>query len=350
MDMEEVVLKLNEMTDLDFVNADIKRDSRTYASRKTGVAIMVVPSKNYSAVTEKGHYFIGINKEKFDFCIEKFSSEKFFVTVGCASIDQILIIPSTYLRQTLDNVKIAKNGDWKIHFYKNQSIFEIAPSGKKEDISEYLNRWELLTANNNGNMTDTIEQEIQPIDTVISNTRHIEIIKDDDDTQIHPTQIIKDDVELSINDKIMRIDGVRGNTLHDRVVDIIRQTGEWAKYRSEANHTIHPELGYELDVAWIDDDIIDIAIEVQIGGNITEAKDRLIQAMRCGARKCIIISNSDSIGRIKTIFRLETDIKRRTEIWSLEKVYDMFVNGRNFFKNFNNFNRHQYHDDIIEIR
>jgi len=52
------------------------------------------------------------------------------------------------------------------------------------------------------------------------------------------------------------------------------------------------------DVAWLLNDAIHIAIEVQIGGNPTEAKDRLIFAKRFGARKCIIISNSENVERI----------------------------------------------------
>jgi len=45
----------------------------------------------------------------------------------------------------------------------------------------------------------------------------------------------------------------------------------------------------------------------------------------------------------------EPEISHWVEIWGLARIYNMFVDGRNFFGNFEEFNKHQYRDDIIKV-
>jgi len=49
------------------------------------------------------------------------------------------------------------------------------------------------------------------------------------------------------------------------------------------------------------------------------------------------------------VFRYEGDAKHWLEIWGIESIYNMFVDGRSFFETFNQLNNHQYRDDVIEI-
>ncbi|MCW3136235.1 MAG: hypothetical protein N2V77_04780 [Canidatus Methanoxibalbensis ujae] len=289
------------------IGIDGKRLDRSSYKLQNGKMVMFRYSKPYKCGALV--YWFGLSKEKF----ERYSSESFFVLFICGSDDQVLVIPSSYLSELLRDVGTAIDNHWKLHIFKRENIFEISVTGKPdEDVSKYLNKYELL----------------------VEGTEHVP----------------KTPASMDIEDKIMNLDGVQGN-LHDKLADMVRQIGEWMGYKSIRNYRVRPDAPY-LDVAWLLNDAIHIAIEVQIGeirGNLTEVKDRLILAKRFGARKCIIISKPESVERIRSLFRYETEIKHWIEIWGLERIYIMFVSGRIFFENFNEFNRHQYRDDIVFV-
>lgn len=87
-------------------------------------------------------YWFGLPKEKF----ESYPVEKLFILFVCASDNQVLIIPATYLSDLLRDVSTAIDNHWKLHIFKHQNIFEISVTGKpNENVSEYLNRYELLS-------------------------------------------------------------------------------------------------------------------------------------------------------------------------------------------------------------
>jgi len=54
---------------------------------------------------------------------------------------------------------------------------------------------------------------------------------------------------------------------------------------------------------------MDVAMEVHNGGNETEAKDRLRQALRFGARKVVIVSVPAAVTRLRNICRFEAELK-----------------------------------------
>ena len=246
-----------------------------------------------------------------------------FVLFVCDSVEQVLVIPATTLLDYLDDVPTATDDNWKIRIFKDKDQFDLHVSGKQSiNVTEYLNKYELVEE------------------------------RDVSDEPIHiATESIdqEEKVLFSIQDEIMNLDGIKGNSLHDKLIDMIRQIGEWMEYKSVPEFKLRPDVPYVLDVAWIKNDAIHIAIEVQISGNVTEAKDRLILARKFGARKCVIVSSPDKVDRIKGVFRYESDIKHWIEIWGLERIYNMFVDGRSFFENYAEFNTHQYRDEIIEI-
>lgn len=269
-------------------------------------------------------YWFGVPKEKFESYIESHTAQKFFVLFVCGSEQQVLVIPSTYLSRVLADVATAMDNCWKLHIFKRKNRFEISVTGKpNENITEYFNKFELLVEKVKETPRPVEQEEIKVIPPIAE--------------------------QISIENEIMNLDNVQGNTLHDKLVDMLRQIGGWMRYISEPSYMIRPDAPYRIDVVWLLDNAVHIAIEVQIGGNITEAKARLIFAKRFGARKCVIVSNPESVDRIKRVFRYDTDIKHWVEIWGFERIYNMFIDGRNFFENFNELNKHQYRDDIIEV-
>ena len=91
-----------------------------------------------------------------------------------------------------------------------------------------------------------------------------------------------------------------------------------------------------------------LAVEVHDGGNETEAKDRLRQALRFGCRKVIIASVPNAVARLRSVIHFEADLKNWIEIWSVARVYKMFISGHQFFEEFRPFRKRQRSDDIAE--
>jgi predicted RNA-binding protein len=85
--------------------------------------------------------------------------------------------------------------------------------------------------------------------------------------------------EEDYENKIMSLT-LQSKTLHDRLGEMLEQIGSWMDYNTQTRHKIIPGHAYELDVAWLSGKNPEIAIEIQISGNIVEAKDRLAQAKK----------------------------------------------------------------------
>lgn len=263
-------------------------------------------------------FWFGFHKDRI-----KEEINKLFVLFVCDSAEQVLVIPATMLLDFLSDVPTATDDNWKIRIFKDNGQFDMHVTGIPGiNVTQYLNKFDLVE-----------EREVP------EKTNHIVPESIDEDEK----------VQISIQEEIMNLDGIGGNSLHDKLIDMMRQVGEWMEYKSVPEYKLRPDVPYVLDVAWIKNDAIHIAIEVQISGNITEAKDRLILAKKFGARKCVIVSSPDKVDRIKSVFRYDSDIKHWIEIWGLERIYNMFVDGRSFFENYAEFNTHQYRDEIIEI-
>jgi len=83
--------------------------------------------------------------------------------------------------------------------------------------------------------------------------------------------------EKEYEELIMKLP-LQSKSLHDRLGEMLEQIGAWMDYNTQTRHKIIPDHAYEIDVAWLDGKNPEVAIEVQISGNLTEAKDRLAQA------------------------------------------------------------------------
>ena len=121
-------------------------------------------------------------------------------------------------------------------------------------------------------------------------------------------------------------------TLHDRLGEMLEQIGSWMDYNTQTRHKITPDHSYELDVAWLSGKNPEVAIEVQISGNITEAKDRLAQARKFNYRKVIIVLREGDLRRLNSLMRFEHDLRSWMEAWSIGAVYDLYMAGEAFFK------------------
>jgi hypothetical protein len=119
-------------------------------------------------------------------------------------------------------------------------------------------------------------------------------------------------------------------TLHDRIGEMLEQIGSWQGYNTQTKHKITPDHAYELDVAWLRDKNPEIAIEIQISGNLTEAKDRLAHARRFNYRKVIIVILESEMQRLNTLMRHENDLRCWMEAWSIGSIYEMYTAGTKF--------------------
>jgi len=195
-----------------------------------------------------------------------------------------------------------------------------AAADRRFDVTEYINRYDFISKS----------VPLPVSKPVIGRT--------------HPNVALQNAIE-----SIMSSSEIQGNSLHDRIVDMLAQLGRWTGYVPEKSYKVQPDSPYEIDVAWLDRDLLNVAIEVQVGGNETEAKDRLVLANRFGARKIIVVSGPESFNRIKSICRYEPVLKNWLELWSIPKVYQMYLNGRQFFELFRSFERQQWSEEMREF-
>ena len=133
-------------------------------------------------------------------------------------------------------------------------------------------------------------------------------------------------------------------SLHDRIGEMLEQIGAWMDYNTQTRHKIIPEHAYEIDVVWLDGKNPEVAIEVQISGNITEAKDRLAQARKFNYRKVIMVLREKDLIRLNSLMKHEPELRSWMEAWSIGSVYEMYKAGETFFKYYRKFKEAVYKD------
>ena len=121
-------------------------------------------------------------------------------------------------------------------------------------------------------------------------------------------------------------------TLHDRIREMLEEIGSWLDYNTQTRHKITPDHAYELDVAWLSGKNPEVAIEIQISGNLTEAKDRLAHARKFNYRKVILVCKRSEMLRLNALMKHEHDLRSWMEAWSIASIYRMYVAGQSFFK------------------
>lgn len=118
-------------------------------------------------------------------------------------------------------------------------------------------------------------------------------------------------------------------TLHDRICEMLETLGSRMGYNSYTNHRVTPEHAVELDVAWLDKRSPEIAIEVQIGGNLVEAKDKLAQAKKFNYRKVMMVIEQAQLARLNAIIKFD-ELADWMEAWSIQAVYRLYTAGMSF--------------------
>jgi len=137
--------------------------------------------------------------------------------------------------------------------------------------------------------------------------------------------------EEDYEQEIMKLP-LQSNSLHDRLAEMLEQIGSWMNYNTQARHKIVPDHAYELDVAWLSGKNPEVAIEIQISGNLTEAKDRLAQARKFNYRKVITVIKESELARLNNLMKHEPELRSWMEAWSIAAVYEMYKAGKNFYK------------------
>ena len=144
---------------------------------------------------------------------------------------------------------------------------------------------------------------------------------------------VKENKKLSEKEyerKIMELP-LQSKSLHDCLGEMLEQIGTWMDYNTQTRHKITPDHAYELDVAWLSGKNPEVAIEIQISGNLTEAKDRLAQARKFNYRKVILVLKSADLSRLNLLMRHEPDLRSWMEAWSIGSIYEMYTAGEKFF-------------------
>lgn len=158
-------------------------------------------------------------------------------------------------------------------------------------------------------------------------------------TIIHELKITEEDYEKRIMDLPLQ-----ANTLHDRLGEMLEQIGSWMDYNTQTRHRITPDHAYQLDVAWLSGKNPEVAIEIQISGNLTEAKDRLAQARKFNYRKVIMVLKSSDLQRLNMLMKHEPDLRSWMEAWSIGSIFEMYKAGELFFNYYHRLREAVYKD------
>lgn len=123
---------------------------------------------------------------------------------------------------------------------------------------------------------------------------------------------------------------LRSGSLKERLAEMLESVGTWLGYNTSVNHRISPDHIYRLDVAWLRGKNPEIAFQIQIGGNLTESKEKLVQARKFNYRKLVIVIEETELEKLKTLFRFE-DLRPIPEAWSIPSIYELYTCGSRFF-------------------
>ena len=161
-----------------------------------------------------------------------------------------------------------------------------------------------------------------------------------------PKQTIKEVSSKTEDDyeQLIKALPLQSNSLHDRLGEMLESIGSWMDYNAQTRHKITSDHAYELDVAWLSGKNPEVAVEIQISGNLTEAKDRLAQARKFNYRKVIMVLREQDLKRFNLLMRHEPDLRSWMEAWSIGAVYEMYKSGEKFFWYFRKLKEAVYKD------
>lgn len=108
-----------------------------------GNRIMIKYSKFY----EEKYYWFGIPKLKVEKSLPAGKSFILLLLLCNTKREQdVIVLPATYLLKFLEDIETASDGSWKPKIYpiKDDAGFKISANDKEEEVSDYLNRFDLI--------------------------------------------------------------------------------------------------------------------------------------------------------------------------------------------------------------
>jgi hypothetical protein len=273
----------------------------------------------YSALMTNNYFWFFIDTHRLN---QWRGKQRFVECFICGDENTVVFVPDEKVFEWFDGVTPNRKGHWfpKIVPEGERLVLRTGHGRGEMDAAEYLNRFDLISP--------IIPR---PVPTLAS--------------PASSAQPAFEDLKAAI----MAESGLSGDSLHERVIDMLSQIGEWAGVRPQKSFRVEPKSPYSLDIVWLNGEEIDLAVEVHDGGNETEAKDRLRQALRFGARKVVVVSIPNAVARLKSVCQFESDLKQWLEIWSIARVYRMYRHGRDFYEDFRPFRKRQRADGVSEF-
>jgi len=138
------------------------------------------------------------------------------------------------------------------------------------------------------------------------------------------------ETEENYKEAIMKL-SLDSKSVHDRIGEMLQTVGSWMGFNTNTRFRITPESAYQLDVAWLSGKNPEVAIEVQIEGNLDSAIRKLREAREFNYRKVILVIEEEQITRLNAVLRFDP-IRNWLDAWSIKSVYELFANGQRFFE------------------
>ena len=122
------------------------------------------------------------------------------------------------------------------------------------------------------------------------------------------------------------------------MIDII---GGQNNYTAIQKYKVIDDSPYEIDIAWLKSRTPHIAFEVQIGGNPTEAIQRLNDAKKFNFRKVILVAGIEWKDRLTNLLRYN-ELKHWIDIWSVKSVFELYHSSKRFYDLFTQLEESKY--------
>lgn len=272
----------------------------------------------YSGLTKGGYYWFYIDTYRVN---EWKGKRRWLTCLICGDESTVVFLPDDVLLSWCEGLEPNRKGHWLLRVTPKDGelLLKITADRPTYDLSEYLNRYDFISTS-------------IPVPRVRAVTRHARRVEDAD-----------------VETLVLGREELEGSSLHEKAIDMLSNIGHWNGYTPVKSFKVAPDSPYSIDIVWLRNDLLDVAIEVQVGGNAAEAKDRLIHARRFGARKVIVVSAPKSVTRLKNLCRYEPELKNWLEIWSVRNTYEMYLAGERFFSLFRPFERQQWTEEITEM-
>lgn len=120
------------------VNIQKNQSSRYYL--ENGKIIIFRCSRLFE--DSKQNYWFGIPKKLIT---KNVPIHKGFLLLICGQKDQVIVLSIAYIIDMLKDFQVAQDGNWKFHVEKDNNKFKLLlTAGKTIDISQYLNKFELI--------------------------------------------------------------------------------------------------------------------------------------------------------------------------------------------------------------